>query len=179
MAYQPKINQAKTEAVEDIKGILGNAEDFFFTNYRGLSVAQITTLRHRLRELGADYHVVKNNYANLAFQQLGKKDVSDLLAGPTAVAVARRDSGAVAKALVELIKELGDKLEVKGGLVGESVFDANQVNAYSKLPSRLELYAILLGTMKAPVQNLAIALNGVASKLVRTLQAVADQKASE
>lgn len=178
MAYQAKVNQTKTEAVADIKKVFEGADDFFFTNYRGLTVEQITGLRHKLREQNADFHVVKNNYARIAFNQLGKADVANLLVGPTAVAVARKDSGPVAKALIELAKEW-QQLEVKGGLVGSSVFNAKETEAFSKLPGRNELYSMLMGTMQAPLQNLVYVLNGVTTKLVRTLQAVADKKAGK
>lgn len=179
MAYQTKINQAKTEAVESFKGVINGASDFVFTDYRGLTVEQITNLRHKLRAINADYHVVKNNYARVAFEQLGYADVSKQLVGPTAVAIARKDSGPVAKTLIELAKEYQEKLNVKGGLIGKSVFNAKEIEAYSKLPTRLELYASLMGTMKAPLQNFVYATNGITTKLVRTLQAVADQKAGK
>jgi len=182
MAYQAKINNDKTQAVADIKKVFEGASDFFFYNYRGLTVEQITQLRHKLREQSADIHVVKNNYARIAFEQLGKSDVSKLLTSPTAVAIARGDSGIVAKTLIDLTKEWQQtkpEVGLKGGLVGTSVFDAKQVDAFSKLPSRLELYSMLMGTMRAPLQNMVYVMNGVATKLVRTLQAVVDQKAGK
>jgi len=175
MAMEPRINAAKTEAVESLKKDFASANDFIFTDYRGLSVEKITILRRKLREVQAEYHIVKNNYARIAFQQLGKSDVSHLLVGPTAVAIAKKDGAPVAKALVELMKDW--TLKVKGGLVGSSVFNAAQTEAFSKLPGRNELLASLMGTMKAPVQNLVYATNGVTTKLVRVLQAVADKKA--
>ncbi len=180
MAYLAKVNQAKTDAVADIKKILDGANDFFFVNYRGMTVSQITELRHKLRSLNADLHVVKNNYARIAFEQLGKADVSALLTSPTAVAIARKDSGPVAKTLFETTKEWKQakpEIGVKGGLVGTSVFNAAETEVFSKLPTRLELYSMLMGTMQAPLQNMVYVMNGVATKLVRTLQAVADQKA--
>ena len=182
MAYQAKVNSEKTEAVADIKKVFEGASDFFFVNYRGMTVEQITVLRHKLREQNADFHVVKNNYARIAFEQLGKSDVSKLLTSPTAVAIARKDSGPVAKALIDTTRDWQkDKPEigVKGGLVGTSVFNAKEVDAFSKLPSRLELYSMLMSTMQAPLQNMVYALNGIPTKLVRTLQAVVDQKAGK
>ena len=95
MAYQAKVNSEKTTAVADIKKVFEGASDFFFVNYRGMTVEQITVLRDKLRVQHADFHVVKNNYARIAFQQLGKSDVSSLLTSPTAVAIARQDSGPV------------------------------------------------------------------------------------
>lgn len=180
MAYQAKVNTQKTDAVADIKKVFEGASDFFFVNYRGMTVDQITVLRHKLREQNADFHVVKNNYAKIAFEQLGKGDLSSLLTSPTAVAVARKDSGPVAKALLETTKEwqaVKPEIGVKGGLVGTSVFSAKDVDAFSKLPGRLELYSMLMSTMQAPLQNMVYALNGLPTKLVRTLQAVVDQKA--
>lgn len=179
MAYQAKVNNDKEKAVADIKQVFEGASDYFFLNYRGMTVEQITQLRSKLRAQQADVHVVKNNYARIAFEQLGKSDVSKLLVSPTAVAVARGDSGPVAKTLLETTKEWQQakpEIGVKGGLVGASVFNAKEVEAFSKLPGRLELYSMLMSTMQAPLQNLVYAANGIATKLVRTMQAVADQK---
>src|SRR5690606_20289375 len=120
---------------------------------------------------------VKNNFARIAFEELTKPDVSGYLTGPTALALARGDSAPVAKALLDLSKEF--PIAVKGGLIEGNIFDAKQVEAFSKLPSRLQLIAMLMSTMNAPLQNLVYAMNGVTQKLVRVLQAVADQKAGK
>jgi large subunit ribosomal protein L10 len=173
--YAVKINKTKEDAVSSIKGSFQGVKDYIFTDYRGLTVAQITTLRGKLRDLNADYHVVKNNYAKIAFKDLELQGVDPYLVGPTAIALTRGDSAAVAKELFGLSKDW--TMSVKGGLIDGTVFDAKQVDAYSKLPSRAELLAKLMGTMNAPLQNFVYALNGVTTKLVRTLQAVADQKA--
>ena len=93
------------------------------------------------------------------------------------MALARKDSGPVAKILVDYAKEV-PTLEVKGGYIGGSAFNAKQVESFSKLPSKNELLSMLMSTMQAPTQNLVFVLNGVTTKLVRTLQAVADKKAS-
>lgn len=172
--YKTRVNDAKIAAVDALKEMFGDARDYIFTDYRGLNVKQITDLRQKLRENGADYHVIKNTYAQIALKQMAKPDVSDYLVGPTAVALAREDAAPVVKALVEFAKDT--TLEVKGALVGDSVYDAAQAEAFSRLPSREVLIAQLMGVMQAPVRNLATALNEVPSKLVRTLQAIADKK---
>lgn len=172
--YVTKINAGKTEAVNAIKESFDGVNDFIFTDYRGLTVEQITELRGKLRELDAEYHVIKNNFAKIAFRDLEYPEVGDYLVGPTAVAMARNESGPVAKELYKLAKDW--PLDIKGGLINGNVFDGAQVDAYSKLPTRIELIAKLMGTMNAPVQNFVYGLNGVATKLVRTLQAVADAK---
>ncbi|NCN04710.1 MAG: 50S ribosomal protein L10 [Spirochaetales bacterium] len=173
--YAVKVNKAKEEAVTSIRESFNGVKDYIFTDYRGLSVEKITILRNKLRALDADYHVVKNNYAKIAFRDLNLDGVDPYLVGPTAIALSRGDSGAVAKELLALTKDW--TLAVKGGLIDGNVFNGQQVDAFSKLPSRAELLAKLMGTMNAPMQNFVYVLNGVTTKLVRTLQAVADQKA--
>ena len=80
----------------------------------------------------------------------------------------------MAKVLVEFAKDA--KMEIKGGILDNNLFNAQQVEDFSKLPTRDELLAMLMGTMKAPIQNVVYVLNAVPTKLVRTLQAVADSK---
>ncbi len=172
-----KVQQHKVDSVDAIKATLSENKDYIFTDYRGLSVSQITVLRQRLREKHADYRVVKNRYAKLAFRQLEMPDVSDLLVGPTALALLKDEAGAVAKILFEYAKDT--PVEVKGAIVDGRVFDGPQTEAFSKLPTRDELLAQLMSTMNAPLQNLVYAMNGVTQKLVRVLQAVADQKAEQ
>lgn len=174
MAYETRINDQKIAAVDEVKEMFSGAKDYVFTDFRGLSVDQITTLRRTLREKDADYRVIKNGRAKLAFKQLEKPDVSEYLVGPTAIALAKDDVSAVLKALVDFAKE--NPVQVKGALVDGTVFDAAQAEELSKLPTREELLAKLMATMNAPLQNLVNVVNGVPQKLVRVLQAVADKK---
>ena len=171
-----KVQENKTKAIEKLKGSLGSAKDFIFTDYRGLTVGQITELRKQLRTKEVEYKVVKNNFARIAFQQLSAPDVSAYLAGPTAVAITPRDANEVAKILYEFLKEV-PALQVKGALIGDSVYNAAQTEAFSKLPGRLELISMLMSVMNGPARSLAAALNDVPSRLVRTIKAVADKKA--
>ncbi len=172
-----KVQQHKIDSVDAIKQTLAESKDYIFTDYRGLSVSQITALRSRLRENQADYKVVKNRYAKLAFQQLDMPDVADMLVGPTALALLKDDAGSVAKILFEYARDT--PVAVKGAIVDGRVFDASEAEAFSKLPTRDELLAQLMSTMNAPLQNLVYAMNGVPQKLVRVLQAVADKKAEQ
>lgn len=172
--YQTKVQNHKVEAVDALKEEFKDVNDYIFTNYRGMTVSQITELRGKLRENDAVYKVVKNRFAKIALSQMEQPAVDQHLTGPTAVALAKGESGPVAKALFELAKDF--PLEIKGGIINGDVYDAAEVEAYSKLPTRDELIAKLMGTMKAPVQNVVYALDAIPTKLVRTLQAVADQK---
>ncbi|MCL1954610.1 MAG: 50S ribosomal protein L10 [Spirochaetes bacterium] len=171
-----KIQENKTKAIGELKESLGKAGDFIFTDYRGLTVEQITALRKQLRTKEVKYEVVKNNFARLAFEQLSMPDVSSYLVGPTAVAITPKDANEVAKILYEFTKEV-PALKVKGALVSGSVYNAAQTEAFSKLPGRLELISMLMSVMNAPARNLAAALNDIPSRLVRTIKAIADRKA--
>jgi len=185
-----KIQESKTKAIGELKESFSSAQDFIFTDYRGLTVEQITNLRKNLRAKQVEYKVVKNNFARIAFQQLlapghsaeaqqgrgSPPDVSSYFVGPTAVAIAPKDSSEVAKILFDFAKEV-PTLKVKGALVGSTVYNAAQTEAYSKLPGRLELISMLMSVMNGPARNLAAALNDIPSRLVRTIKAVADKKA--
>jgi len=171
-----KIQENKVKAIGELKESLSFAQDFIFTNYRGLTVEQITNLRKQLRTKDAQYKVVKNNFARIAFEQLSTPDVSSYLVGPTAVAITPRDSNEVAKIFYDFLKE-APALQVKGSLINGTVYDAVQTEAFSKLPGRLELISMLMSVMNGPARNLAAALNDVPSRIVRTIKAIADKKA--
>ena len=170
-----KIQETKTKAIGELKDSFSVAKDFVFTDYRGLTVEQITNLRKNLRAKEVQYKVVKNNFARIAFEQLSTPDVSTYLIGPTAVAISPKDSNEVAKILFDFTKE-APALKVKGALVGGTVYNAAQTEAFSKLPGKLELISMLMSVMNGPARNLAAALNDVPARLVRTIKAIADQK---
>ena len=171
-----KIQESKTKAIGELKESFSVAEDFIFTDYRGLTVEQITALRKNLSAKEVEYKVVKNNFARLAFEQLSApQEVSSYFVGPTAVAIAPKDSSEVAKILFDFARET-PVLKVKGALIGGTVYDSGQTEAYSRLPGRLELISMLMSVINGPARNLAAALNDVPARLVRTVKAVADQK---
>jgi large subunit ribosomal protein L10 len=174
-----KIQDTKTKAIAELKEDFTAAPDFIFADYRGLTVEQITNLRKQLKAKEAKFRVVKNTYARIAFEQLSAPaEVSSYLIGPTAVAIAPKDANEIAKILLDFTRE-APSLNVKGGLVGASIYDAKQVEAFSKLPGRLELISMLMSVMNGPVRNLAAALNDVNARLVRTVKAVGDKKAED
>jgi large subunit ribosomal protein L10 len=171
-----KIQDLKVSSINELKEAFSSSEDFIFSDYRGLTVEQITALRKRLRAKGAQLKVVKNNFARLAFEQLSAPDVSAYLTGPTAVAISPKDANEVAKLLFDFTKE-APVLSIKGGLLGKSIYNASQIEAFSKLPGRLELISMLMSVMNGPARNLAAALNDIPARLVRTIKAVGDKKA--
>ena len=172
-----KLQEIKVSAIKELGEVFSGSNDFIFADYRGLTVEQITALRAKLRARGAVFKVVKNNFARLAFEErAAPADVANHLVGPTAVAIAPADANEVAKILFEFARE-APALSVKGGLLGSDLYDAAQIEAFSKLPGRLELISMLMSVLNAPVRNFAAALNDIPSRLVRSIKAVADKKA--
>ena len=172
-----KIQEVKTASIAEMKKSFSLSPDFIFTDYRGLTVEQITNLRKQLRVKGARYTVVKNHFARIAFEQLSAPGgVSSYLSGPTAIAIAPKDSSEIAKILFDFTKE-APVLKVKGGLMGKDLYNAQQIEAFSRLPSKPELISMLMSVMNGPARNLAAALNDVPARLVRTVKAIADKKA--
>ena len=159
-----KIQSVKADALVDLKNKIGGAKDFIFTEYRGLTVEQISALRKQLRAKNADFHVVKNNFARIAFEELGyTKDVVPVLAGPTAVAFSRSEANEVAKVLVDFAKET-PALKVKAGLVDKGFMSETEIAAFSRLPSRNQLIAMFMAGLKSPVQKLAYTLVALKEK---------------
>jgi large subunit ribosomal protein L10 len=160
-----KIQAVKAEGIGDLKNMIGDSKDFIFTEYRGLTVEQISALRKQLRAKNAEFHVVKNNFARIAFADLGfTNEVTPILAGPTAVAFAKSDSNEVAKVLVDFAKEV-PALKVKAGIVDKGFMGEAEVSAFSKLPSRNQLIAMFMAGLKSPVQKLVYTLVAYQEKL--------------
>jgi len=162
-----KVQPAKAAAIEATKESFKDYNDFIFAEYRGLSVAQITTLRKKLYEKNAPMKVVKNNFAKIAFDEMKIENVADYLSGPTAVVMAKEDSNEAAKVLFDFAKD-NDKLVIKGGYIQNEIYDAAKIEAYSKVPGKKQLIAMLMS-----------AINGPAQKLAATLQAYVDKKSQE
>jgi large subunit ribosomal protein L10 len=159
-----KIQSAKADAIVDLKNMIGGAKDFIFAEYRGLTVEQISALRKQLREKNATFHVVKNNFARIAFEELGyPKEVEPVLVGPTAVAFAMSDPNEIAKILVDFAKEV-PALKVKAGIVDRGFMGLADVEAFSRLPGRNQLIAMFMAGLKSPVQKLAYTLVALKEK---------------
>jgi len=172
-----KIQPHKIEAVTKLKEYLGASQDLIFSDFRGLTFPQMTELRAKLTEKGTAYRVVRNAFARIAMKEVGLPDASAMLEGPTALAFLGKDPSPAAKVMVDFTKAA--PLKIKGGVISGKLFSSQQVEALSKLPGRNDLLAMLMGTMQAPLRNMMYAMNGVASKLVRTLAAVVEKKGKE
>jgi large subunit ribosomal protein L10 len=172
-----KIQKPKIEAVDKLKGQFSAAPDLIFSDFRGMTFPQMTELRAKLTEKGTAYRVVRNSLARIAMKEVGLPDASTWLEGPTALAFLGKDPSPAAKVMMDFTKLA--PLTIKGGVISGKLFSAKEVEALSRLPGRNDLIAMLMGTMNAPLRNMMYAMNGVASKLVRTLAAVADKMGKE
>ncbi len=156
--FKAHVNPAKEDAVAALREEFAGYDGFIFTDYRGMTVEQITSIRKNLRKDEAAYRVVKNRYAKIALKDLDKGGAEDQMVGPTAVALVKGDTAnVVAKVLFGAAKD-GVNIQVKGALLNGELLSSEQIEAISKLPTKLELIASLMGTMKAPVQKLAATL---------------------
>lgn len=166
----------KVQQVAALAQLLDRSAGIVLTDFRGFTVAEKAELTRRLREVGAEYHVVKNTLFRRAYGSRGE-DPGKLLEGPTAVAFALDDPVRPAKVLLEFIREKR-KGAIKGGIVDGRLFDTPAIEKLSELPPKDVLLAQVVGAVQGPLAGLVFTLQGVLGNLVRTLQAIHDQKAS-
>jgi large subunit ribosomal protein L10 len=171
-----KILAQKKGIVKELSEKIQAAKTIVFVDYRGLTVQQDTELRNALRKAGVDYKVVKNTLTKFAANENGLNELDPHFNGPTAMALSDTDVIAPAKVMAEYAKKY-EKLEIKAGVVEGKVFDVEAIKALAALPSKEELIAKALGSMKAPINGLVNVLNGNIRGLVIALNAIAEKKA--
>lgn len=164
---------AKRELVGQLHDVLKDTGVVVVAHYTGLTVAQMTDYRQRLKAAGGTVKVAKNRLVKLALQDTDCAGISDLFKGQTCLAYSK-DPITAAKIAVGYAKE-NDKLVILGGAMGQTVLDANGVKALAELPSLDELRAKLIGLLNAPATKVVRTLNEPAAKLARVLQAKASQ----
>mgnify|MGYP001815440311 CR=1 FL=1 len=167
---------AKEALVTVLHEVFNNAGVVVVTHYSGLSVAQMTDYRNRMRAAGGSVKVTKNRLAKIALKDADIGDITELLTGPTCLAYSD-DPIAAAKIAVEYSKS-NDKLVILGGAMGSSVLDANGVKALAALPSLDELRGTLIGLIQAPATKIVRTINEPGGQLARVLQAKATQDAA-
>jgi len=157
---------------------LNSSPFFIVVDYKGLKVSQITELRKRLLEAGAEVHVVKNSIFRIAAKEDGVSDFNGTLAGQVAVVTGKRDISTAAKVVKKFGSEL-DRLKVHFGYLNNQRLASADVLALADLPSLEVLRATLLGMFSAPASKLVRLLNTPASQLARVLQAYSEKAAKE
>jgi len=144
------------------------------TDYRGLPVIELSQLRHKMREAGGSYHVVKNRLVKLALKEAGLPVPEELLQGPVAIGFCYEDVVAPARILTEYAREY-KTLTIKGGILGQRVMDEQAVSSLADLPPRPILLTQLLGSLQSPLSGLVGVLSGPLRGLVTVLKARTDQ----
>ena len=165
----------KADLVAELKNVFTETSVVVITRNLGLSVAQSTDLRLKMRDAGAQFKVAKNRLAKIALEGTQYGSISDLLTGPTALATSS-DPVSAAKAAVDFAKT-NDRLEIVGGAMGETVLDANGVKALAALPSLDELRARIVGLIQAPATKIARTVSEPGAQLARVFGAYAAQAA--
>jgi len=166
----------KAESVAQLNAVFNESGVVVVTRNLGLSVAQSTALRSKMRDAGASYKVAKNRLARLALKDTDYAGLDDLLTGPTALAYSV-DPIAAAKAAVDFAKT-NDKLEIVGGSMGATLLDAEGVKALASMPSLDELRGRIVGLVNAPATKLAQLTTAPAAKLARVFAAYGDKDAA-
>lgn len=165
----------KVAVVEEVRERLSSSSAAILTEYRGLAVKDLSTLRRSLREVGGDYKIYKNTLARFAVRDLGLEELEAMLIGPTAIAFVDGDAVAVAKALRDFART-NPALVVKGGLLGTSILSGPEAAALADLPSREVLLARIAGGLAAPMVKFAGLLQALPRNFAYGLKALLDQK---
>jgi large subunit ribosomal protein L10 len=171
------LRHEKDAVIAEVTQLLTDTENLFVSDYRGLTVTELSQLRGKLRESGARFKIVKNTLGGIAADKSGREQVKGMLSGPTAVTFCGDDLVGAAKALADFART-HPQLEVRGGLLDASLIDPEGVRALASLPPRDVLIAQVVGTMAAPMTGLVTVLQGTISGFVRALDQVAQQRAA-
>ena len=153
--------ELKQPIVEEISASVKDAQSVVVVDYRGLTVEQDTQLRKQLREAGVTYKVYKNTMMNFAFKGTDFESLSEVLEGPSAIAISTEDATAPARILAKFAKN-APALEIKAGVVEGTFYDANGMKAVAAVPSREELLSKLLGSLQSPMANFARVISQIA-----------------
>lgn len=162
-----KILQQKQQLVAELAEKFKTAASGVLVDYCGLTVAEDTELRNKLREAGVEYSVVKNTLTKRAANEAGFSDFDEILNGPTALALSFDDVVAPAKVLADFAKD-HEVMSIKAGFMDGKAMSLEEVNALAKIPSKDTLYAMLAGGLNATIAGLARAINAIAEKQEET-----------
>lgn len=170
--------EAKAETVAAVQEKLKAAKMAIVTEYRGLTVTQMTRLRREIRQASGEYQVIKNTLVRRALKDTAFGPLDRLLEGPTGWVFGYDDPVTLSKTLVKFI-EGNEKLTIKGGLLEGEFMDQAKVKILAQMPSRPELQAKLLALMQAPAVQLLRLIQEPGARIVRLLESLRKQKESQ
>lgn len=171
-------NVENTESVAELKERFAGVQTAVLTEYRGLTVRQLSDLRKQLKGASAEYKVVKNRLARIAIKDSALDGLGKHLTGPTGVAYTRHDPVSVAKALQAFVRN-NPALTIKVGVVEGKVLEPAALKSLADLPSKEALRAQLVGALQGPMSKLVSLLTAVQGELVRVIEARSKQGAAE
>ncbi|MBI1329999.1 MAG: 50S ribosomal protein L10 [Alphaproteobacteria bacterium] len=166
----------KAEVVKDLNGLFAGAGSVVVAHYTGMTVAQMSELRSRMRAAGATFKVAKNRLVVRALQGTAAESIAHLFKGPTGIAISN-DPIAASKVAVAYAKE-NEKLVILGGVVGTTALDVAGVKALAELPSLDELRGKIVGLLQAPATKIAGVLQAPAGQLARVISAYSTKEAA-
>lgn len=169
--------ERKNEIIATYQEWLGKSEAVYLAEYIGLSVKDLDALRDKVREVGGEFHIIKNTLAKLAFEGAGYEVPQDYFLGSTAAGFAYEDAPSMAKALADFAKS-ADALKIKGGYLETSILSPEEVKALAELPPLPVVQAQLLSTLMAPANQLARILAEPARQVASVLKAYSESEAS-
>ena len=162
MASEKILNQKKEE-VSKLAEQIKEAKVVLLTDYRGINVSDVTTLRTRLRSSEVEYKVIKNNIVRRALQECKVEGLEDVLEGPTAIVMGNNDYLEACKAIYEYAKD-NEFYKIKGGIIDGKVVSVEEIITLAKLPSRETLIGMLAGALLGNITKLAVALDQVSKQ---------------
>ena len=165
----------KVAVVEEVRARMSSANAALLTEYRGLKVHELASLRGAIREAGGEYKIYKNTLVRLAVADLGLQQLDEMLVGPTAIAFVDGDAVLVAKSLRDFART-NPNLLIKGGLLGTSVLSAADAGALADVAPREQLLAQLAGLFAAPLRQFAGLLSALPRNFAYGLSALIEQK---
>jgi large subunit ribosomal protein L10 len=160
--------QAKAEKIDELKGRLAGAQAAVLTEYRGLTVQQLSELRKQLKVAAAEYRVVKNRLARIAMEGSPLAPLQKHLTGPIGLVIVRKDPVAVAKALTAFART-NPALAVKVGVIDGQLLEPKELRAVADMPSRETLRGQIVGAVQGPLAQLVGLLNAPHRELVYIL----------
>lgn len=167
--------EAKQQVVADLTDRLGRMQMLLIADYRGLTVGEMTELRKAVRDKGGEMIVAKNTLTRLAVRNSGHTQVEEWLKGPTVLTFSYDDIPGIAKTIDDYFKASKKNIKIKGGLLGNSLFQAEELERIAKMPSREQSLAKVLGGVNAPASRIVGALNGVIRNIAYVLKAYSEQ----
>jgi large subunit ribosomal protein L10 len=164
----------KSYLIKEASDYLTHSDYLFLTDYKGINSEETTTLRDKLSQRGAEFHVVKNSSLTIAAKENKLPDLSEHLTGQTAIVVGGDDPSGVAKALGEFLKDT-KKVIIKAGTLGDRVLNSAQVKRLANLPNLETLQSQLLSLLNTPATQVVSVLSAPARSMATVLQAKADK----